>query len=72
VVPVTTVHAWLLPPWHDQIVSGVPLAVLAPGRSRHLPLIPVIAPLAWSAQRWFGPPWHSQSTTGSPSRPCAV
>src|SRR6266700_8096331 len=61
-------HFWLAPPLHDQISTGLPLAVPPLVTSRQRPdSAPTTVPSEFSVHCWFAPPLQSQICTLVPA-----
>jgi hypothetical protein len=58
-------HCWFAPPLQSHTMTAVPLALLAPEASRHLPLR-VSVRLAVCVHRWLAPPLQSHSRSRAP------
>ena len=59
-------HCWLLPPLQVHRTSWVPLAVLDPGSSRHLPEAGLTRVPLLACHCWFPPPLQSHSSIRVP------
>src|SRR5271155_3903093 len=60
------VHFWLVPPLQVHRSSWVPLAVLEPGSSRHLPEAGLTSSPLLACHCWLAPPLHCHSSIKVP------